>query len=347
MSDDDPRRLALARAIDDDPDDLDAYRVYADLLGEQGDPRAQLTAMHQLRERLTDKPKLLHLEQRVEEYFERHRAQFLGPLDRYVATPSMSRNRRNNLRQHFTWANGFIRTATLQGELAARKEPLDRILGHLLGHSSGRFVVELVIRWPEESQALIDQLARRAPATLRSLELLAGDCDLTGLWAAVPRLHTLSITSEPTLGPIDLPALRVARFTGVHSARDLAAIGAARWPHLEVLGVRCAGDDLQPDSFAPLCERDDLAELRRLALRDVPFLDELLQRYAGSPLARGVSELDLGQGSQLTDEGVRAFVARGPVPLDVLEIPAHHVSPESVAMLGSVARKVLVKQYGD
>jgi uncharacterized protein (TIGR02996 family) len=341
--DGDPRAQALAQAIDDDPYDVEAYRVLADWLGEQGDPRSQLIGMHLLRERLTDKPKLAHLELRTAELFEQHRAHFLGDLDRYVETPAMSHARRAALRQRFTWRFGFIHSAALAGELAARKEPLDRILEHLLRHPSGRFLVELEVRFAEDARAIPEVLAAHAPRALRSLAM-ALDAPLGALWPALPRLRRLAldVTAHGELGELALPELREARFTGRVRAAHLAAITAAHLPHLEELEIWFARGEIGEDELAPLLARTDLPALRRLALAELADPDAACRALAASPLVRGLSILELPD-TWLNDDGARALAALPPGGLDVLYVRTDWLLPDAMEALGRVAKKVVTR----
>lgn len=109
----DPRADALADQLDLDPDDVEARRAYGDWLEEHGDPRAQYMAMQLLRERVTDPPKLAHLDARLEAYFEEHRDRFLGPLAKVVPKASASSKTRDAAVQRFGWKAGFIHSVKL------------------------------------------------------------------------------------------------------------------------------------------------------------------------------------------------------------------------------------------
>ncbi len=330
----DDRGAQLARLIDDDPDDAEAFRAYGDWLEEQGDPRSQLMALQTLKERLTDRSKLEHLETKLTSYFEEHREAFLGPLVRVVPKASASKKTRDGAIQHFTWKHGFIRTARLARQ---HQPPIHQIASWLLEHASGRFVVELAIDYPEDPAALLAVLVDRGPRSLRKLVLATNEVDLGTLWPAVPQLRSLVLSYAGELGTIDLPELREARFKRMHLPSAMQAIAEARLPLLETLELELS---LEPtlDHVLAILRKDDLPHLRHLAL-GASFIDELLPEFVVLPLASRLATLDLSESYMLDDTGVAALA---PLALDEIRIhPRARVSARGRAQLSAIAKRVV------
>ncbi|MGN6106157.1 MAG: TIGR02996 domain-containing protein [Kofleriaceae bacterium] len=331
----------LVSAIDDDPYDVEAYRVYADWLDGEGDPRGQLATMHLLAETLSDRHKLDHLKLRTAEHFERHRQHFLGPLARRVPPPTASRRKREAMRQSFQWRFGFIHAAAVTSEGGRRADAVVHILRELLEHASGRFLAELEISFPDQPQLAIDVLVQLAPPTLRAFSLLSRPVSLGALWPAVPRLRRLSLAYECELGAIELPELERASFGRL--TRDAwDAVIAARWPALGQLEVSLVRSEVSTTELGRWFQRAELPALRQLGLTDGRATLELCRELAGSPLARQLTTLDLTNGG-LTDDAARAWAALQPAPLDTLIVRHNPLSPDGVAALSTFASRVVIE----
>jgi uncharacterized protein (TIGR02996 family) len=317
----DPRNPQLEAAITGDPDDREAYLVYADWLEGQGDPRAQLIA-------LQCSP---HPEQHNGKAFRKlladYREYFLGSLSRFASS--------------LTWRYGFVQAVSLNDAAG----PCPANVENLLRHPSARFLVELSI-WSRYLDDVIPLVAT-APATLRTLSLentndrelsleglqpvlhglstlslygplgldiigraslaglrkltISGSCDRE-LRLALPGLVTLSLRGRIAVEAIELPMLDEAI---LHledpSSASAHALATASWPRLRrlVLGTGSAPD------LAPLFQRDDLRSLTELALPHASA-DELCQRLGDAPFAGQLRVLDLSN-SGLTDAGVDAL----------------------------------------
>jgi uncharacterized protein (TIGR02996 family) len=140
-----------------DPEDVDAYLVYADWLSERGDPRGDLIV---LQDRI----------QRADDVLAKHRAAFLGPLER---VPKKAWT--------IEWDRGFVRKLRL--ELKAEPEGWATIVPELLAHpsfallrsfsavsspiGSGATVSRTVVRASGPLTALAEAIARCAPTTLK------------------------------------------------------------------------------------------------------------------------------------------------------------------------------------
>lgn len=237
------RNAALEQVIAADPYDDDAYRVYADWLQGQSDPRGDLIAL-QLGKKTASANKLLAS----------HRDYFWGSLHAHQQTYD------GHDEPAFTWKNGFIHAARLSHNSYAAEDfegSLAEILGELLAHPSGQFLAELTLVFngdPNEDtlQDLIDLLAAKAPASLRKLhigdfEIRGEDTelswynvgDLSALWKAVPGLTTLIVQGGSfTLGALELPALtRAELITGglakAKGPREVVSIESRSKPFVE------------------------------------------------------------------------------------------------------------------
>jgi uncharacterized protein (TIGR02996 family) len=94
----------LVAAIEADPDDVENYRVYADALAHAGDPRGQLITMQLLLETLRDPPKRDHLERRIVEYFDRHRAALAPRIADIMMTKTLLSDWRFGFQRRFDLA---------------------------------------------------------------------------------------------------------------------------------------------------------------------------------------------------------------------------------------------------
>lgn len=287
-----PRLTELEAAISDDPYSPDSYGVYGDLLHRRGDPRGELVALQLAEDRKPGDAKLVAAIGRA---IDTHRAALLGALVRHAG----------KLREFtdgpFVWRFGFIHIAQL--DRAETGEPIPAILDELLRHPSGRFVAELSVRDDAEPEvaALFDLLARRAPGSLRALEVasVADFGDLGPFLRAHPRLRRLALR-----GRIGGPELAPMRAT-------LSSLASAALPSLEELELRLINRDARIAHLRPLLTRADLPALSRLRLRSADFPSDILAELLDSPLAPQLTLLDLSL-SELGDRGVRRLAAGRP-----------------------------------
>jgi uncharacterized protein (TIGR02996 family) len=265
----DDRAAQLEALIDEAPEDLDAYRAYADWLEQNGEPRRnQLLGLHVIRDQMTagsvvDRNKLDHFDERLTALFEAHRDYYWGDMAKVMPLPSASRQRRDNA-PIIDWRNGFIYRADLK---RVGRVTMDKVLSRLLASTSGRFLVELVAGWPEDPSALVAVLAKQAPLSLRRLDISTNEADLSELWRAIPRLDTLKLSHAKRYGVIDLPVLRTLHITSHTNADTLGdALGEARLPQLRTLVLDFSQDI---DHIVRVVERSSFAaQLTELQLRD-------------------------------------------------------------------------------
>lgn len=306
---------ALARLIEASPDDLENFRVYADHLEEVGDPRATLIRLQMTRARLTDRTKLDHLETRLAEYFEQHRADFLGPLSKVLPTPKSSKTARA-IAPELEWRNGFIYKARLR-QLARMK--MHVFLDHLLAHPSGRFIVDLDGFGAEDPQALVGVLAARAPRSLRRLET-GGSIDLSTVWPRLELLEELSITSVRRLGTIALPNLRRAH-VDVSDPSTLESLATAQWPKLEHLRLRIWPETATAAQVAAVFE-NHLPSLRTVELGFDQPAPALLPMLSELPIGKQLTELTVRVSTAIVDA-----LERCAFELDVLHIDEMYPDP--------------------
>ncbi|MCW5800963.1 MAG: hypothetical protein KIT31_01010 [Deltaproteobacteria bacterium] len=330
----DATETELAAAIDDDPYDVENYRVYGDWLEGNGDPRGRLIGMMILLERLTDRNKREHLMGKLAAYLDEHREAFFPAPYRRVEVTTLVRGHSGNMQ----WRYGFAHHVTAPGY-----EEGVAALGELLAHPSGRFVVELGAVLGTETQELAGMLRERCPRSLRALTLdVHAESDLAPLWPALARIHALSVEHTGlfplALGDIRLPELRRLALDGRLS--PLAPLLATPLPRLEE--VRLALPDLRIADLRPLFERTDLP-LTALRLHDNPFTDDLCRELPATPLGARLKLLDLPAG-MMTDRGALTLAdglrALGRPPLDAINVPGNRLSRTGLAALRTVAIRV-------
>ncbi|MDB4959383.1 MAG: hypothetical protein JWO36_6952 [Myxococcales bacterium] len=357
----DKRNLDLEKAILADPNDKDAYSVYADWLQGEGDPRGELIALQ-----IAGKDKA------AQALIDKQADYFLGPLADHVLCHDgdLGNNGRSNTkqwedehRQAFLWKFGFIHRLRLAHDAYADEEfegSLAEVLEMVLRHPSGRFISELSFMSngdPNEDdlQDLIDILAKKAPATIR--KIVIGDNvdqiswynvgNLSKLWKAIPGLRSLEIEAGSfTLGTIDLPNLTHAVFkTGGLSQASGKSIASASWPKIETLDIYYGDDnyggDCTVEDVQPLLDRTDLKSLKTLGLRNSMFADELCKVLGHAKIVKQLSKLDLSLGC-MGDEGVAALVELKDAfkHLDVLDLSHNYLSPAGVKAAKVLAKKV-------
>lgn len=337
---DDDRGAALEAAIVADPDDAQAFAVYGDWLQKHGDPRGELIALQHAG------PKAAAA---AGKHLAKHAARLLGPLAalmpdlRVLDAPPL------------IWRHGYLRRAELA---SAKGRPLDATLGELLAHPSARFLVELALRAyaRDEALAILEQLRRAAPPTLRELDLFArANLDrIDGeVWRGLPHLERLTIAARAyDLAAIELPALRRARFLATSlSSATVRAVASAPWPVLERLELRfCSATGAAEADFhdlKPLLERTDLPALTHLKLRGCAFAGTVARTLARAPLAHQLQVLDLSAGDfSPQDLAVLAQHAASFPNLRELWLPYDHVTPKVAQLLAPVAKRVIPDSKG-
>ncbi len=360
------RNPELEKAILANPNDRDAYTVYADWLIEQGDPRGELISLQ-----------LGNKEGQAKKLIEEHSDYFLGPLaDHQEVHDEGGNNSTTKLRssaqemewqktqrQAFLWRNGFIHRLRLSSnEYQGKYEgDLVDILEQVFDHPSGRFVVELAFHSngdpnDDDLQDLIDMIGKKGPPTIRKITF--GDNvdqiswhhtgNLAKMWKAVPNLRTLDIESgEFDVGKMVAPKLEKARFiTGGLSKSCGKNIATATMPnikHLEIYyGTDEYGGDCTIKEVKPLLDRTDLPKLEYLGLKNSEFQNEIAKALPTAKILKQLKTLDLSLGT-MTDEGAEAMAAHADAfsHLEVLDLTRNFLTKKGIAAVKKLAKKVI------
>ncbi len=310
----------LTRLIEEAPDDAEGYRVYADWLEQQHDPRATLIRLQMTRARITDRSKLEHLETRLGEHFATHREQFLGPLAKVM---------QGREAPQLEWRNGFVYKAELA---RVKRMPMHQFLEHLLTHPSGRFLVDLRKIWAEEPAALVGVLAAHAPRSLRRLEISGTDgtrvTSIAPIWPRLTLLEEIDVSNVAALGDIALPNLRRASFD-LSDPRLLASLATAHWPKLEQLRLRIWPETATADQVLAVFA-NELPRLRSVELALEKPAPALLPRLKLPQLA----ELDVRASTEIVDA-----LAHCTFDLEVLRLHGN-MYPDPRPQLQHLAKRV-------
>ena len=344
------RNAELERTILADPDNEEAYQVYADWLQGEGDPRGELAA---LQVALARGPNA-ELQAREQAIFAANRQQLLGDL------PDVDQ-RKEGTPLELTWQVGWFHSARLAG---AEGHPLPDLCRALLTCESARFLRELTIGLGvaddannySDTNSVVAELG--LPPSLRMLffadvsseESEISWCELgdVGIWLrGVSGLRELRLRGgSMQLGPLDLPELRsFSVVTGGFTAENIKDVTQARWPKLETLSLYFGDDNYGAsgglDDVRPILEGRGLPALRELGLCNSEFADELAGELGKSPVLRQLRVLDLSKGI-LTDEGARALLASAPAfaHLERLDLTENYLSDEMVAAVGKLCPDV-------
>ena len=363
----DARNPELEKAILANPNDREAYTVYADWLMEQGDPRGELISLQ-----------LGNKDGQAKKLIEKHQDYFLGPLaahqkvyddngnnsSSHLRTSAQEKEWQKLADQAFFWRNGFIHRVRLSHNSYSGtgfEGELSKILEQVFAHPSGRFVVELSFMSdgdPNEDdlQDLIDVVAKKAPPTIRKITL--GDNidqiswhhtgKLDKLWKAVPNLRTFDIESgDFSVGKLVAPKLEKARFvTGGMDAASAKSIATAQIPaikHLEIyFGTDEYGGTSSLKDIKPLLDRTDLPKFEYLGIKNAEFLDEVAAAIPKAKILKQLKTLDLSLGT-MTDAGAEALAAHPDAfkHLDVLDLTRNYLTKKGIAAVKSLAKKVL------
>ncbi len=314
------RRTELEAAIDANPLDRQTYAVLGDHLQEIGDARGELIALQLARS-----------------------LPVLGPfLQRHPElAPAIAESR-------VSWDHGYIVSATV---------PADTIT--VLEHPSFRFLVHLTLEESPELASAIDWLAAHPRPTLRTLDLVPADADPLGrqrrptstarveldqVWAAVPELTTLGISTRATFSALDLPRLRSLDLAPTIDATDMVgAIAAARREALAslVLQIEPYGSTSSlPRRIRALLSSTRMPQLRDLAIRKGPgFRDAIAdEAVLDGPVLGRVRRLDIS-GAGLTDLDANR-IARHALHFEWIDASGNRLTTDGIRALGRIADTV-------
>ena len=362
----------LASLIEN-PGDVDARLVYADILQGQGDPRGELITLHH---RGTPEA--------IAAYLEKHADTLLGPLARFQRTWSYRRT------DAFTWHLGFIRRAVVaydsNGDRPADVKDVeaDDAVAAILTHPSGALLEELVVQMNMLDDGMyfdpvLQAIATHGAPALRSLGLgefrqagpgssdgndydyensWAGFGDGKALWAKLPRLERLRIQLNlggaslqdipDEVGVFDLPNLQhLEVITGGMRGVNVRAFASGDLPRLETMelwtGNNNYGSDGNVDDLAALLAGERVPRLTRLGIMNCEFVEDVVGALVKSPLLPRLRQLSLAHG-MMTDAGAQALATHADAfaHLDVLDLTGNYI--QDVEPVRRICKSVLVEQ---
>ena len=331
----------LEAALEKNPDDGDTWRVYADWLQTQGDPRGELAAV----------------KNPTDQQISKHAEALLGELSD-VSPDELQ----------LTWKFGHIETARLRSDYDSEQDVVET-LRTLLPLPAARFIRGLVFglvsnEGDNNYQDVIDALVElKRPAALRDLFL--GDFefpdenelswsevgDPAKLWKSFPQLRTLRMRGNvSTLGAMNLPELRelIIESCGM-SSEAVQHAAKAQLPNIEKmelwLGCEERGGDWQADDLGALLEGKGVPKLKHLGLCNAERIHHVLPELLKSPLLKRLSTLSLS-GGVLTDEDIGVLV-NAPAALkhlEVLDLSKNYLSDGGIAQVKKLAKKVVTDE---
>ena len=311
----------LEARIQANPEDREAYLVYADWLSERGDPRGELITVQA---KLEDNPADGALRDREQSLLAAHRETWLGELAKLDPKQDLA----------VTWRWGFMRAVRVgppTSEYDTSEIDFPDTIRTLLRLPGARFLRELVIGaisyddYPTSWSGCIEALAESdVPATLRRLEFTRGGYwdisstelgDLSPLYPKLGKLEELRIElGAMELGAIELPALEKLEIeTGGLTSENMKSINTARWPALGSL-LLCIGETgndygctVELADIEPLFAAENLPRVKHLALANSSLADDIAAGLVGSRILPRLATLALDKGT-MTDAGARAIL---------------------------------------
>jgi uncharacterized protein (TIGR02996 family) len=292
----DARNLELEAAILADPTSAEPYRMYADWLEQQGDPRGQLIALELAEEERSNDKKL-----------ELMRSAYAHRIWDYAYKGVV-----NEVGCRATLARGYVaELCYVEGELAPK-------LRTTLAAPAARFVLK--IQLDDDGQGkLVEALPVIADAPMSLRELVIGGAtslaSIDPIARVLPRLHRFALLS------VHERQLRVAPLA-------LAQIATSSFPVLERLHL-----DVPPEMaryIEPLFERTDLPNLIELSLRSSADA-ALVAMLADGPLAGQIKTLAL-EAYDHADRAILDAALRKLPKLATLTLPPAMFDDDDVAI---------------
>lgn len=257
---------------------------------------------------------------------------------------------------------------------------LEAGLGALLTHPSGALLEELVVPINMLDDGgyfgpVVQALVTHGAPALRTLRLGMFQCcggpggdgdyeyeiswtslgDASGLWKAAPRLQHLVIQSglggssaegtPDVLGTIAHPHLEhLEVITGGLGEGCLTSLANADLPALKDLEVWFGSDNYGAgggvDDLAPLFAGTRFPKLKRLALCNAEFSNDLAAALVKAPIVKQLDALSLRYGT-LDDEGGRALLNLPNLATLTLDVRDSFLSAEVVQLLKAACPKLL------
>lgn len=306
-------REQFEREIQDDPDDLNRYAVYADWLMDQGDPRGEFMQIQLLLER-GDLPtaERAKLKEREEQLLNQHFREWTGRLADKLSI-KMERATRHKW-NHCTFARGML-------DVVLFPKYDRRVLSLLANSPQGRFLRQLVI----EYMSYQDEARKPESINFPNVRVLrwgegGSGCNGEGIVELIhglPRLEELVLEAHAVdthqLFDLSMPCLRQLT---VHHLTDYFVEQLAENPTLTKLELI----SFHPHAVEP---GEDEACLRL----------EHVQAIARSPYLKNLRHLEL-HACSMGDEGCTELVESGLLGrLRVLDLSHGRVSDAGAAQL--------------
>lgn len=320
------RHPELEAAILANPDDKEAWTVYADWLGTIGDVRGELIGLlEQLASATTEyKP----IRNRIAVLKDTHLESWLGDdLLPYYREAHDQEDFETFL--DWKWAKGFLTEFTISVPWAWKGPDPDEMIPRLVHSPAARFLrkVGLGIMTPDDSQGGID-LGTHALAqaghlpTIRDLHIGAFEYptdteiswsdvgDVGQIYEVVPNLEFLHVQGGSIdLGNLVHPKLKGLKLeTGGLPGAAVEEVASGDLPELLNLEMWLGADDYgagaEMSMLAPLLEGKVYPKLQRLGLMNTELSDEIAAALPGSEILRRIEVLDLSMGT-LLDRGAR------------------------------------------
>lgn len=366
-------RDALEARILADPDDLEAWAIYADWLGSQGTPLGELASLQrQLAEAPSDR-----LRSQVEAVLAAHPKlapqKVLRERQTYLAAEPEGQHRRWNLG---SWAMTEVslqwRCGHIVGARLAKADPEDGsvalldLVQELLAHPQAKFLGRLVIgaygeRDEYDYTNVVAEIAKAPRPALRELQVAefvqeqselswSALGNLTDVWKVAPNLrHVMVRGGHFTLGTLALPHAESFRVrTGGLARESFDAIVAADWPRLTSLEVWFGdsgyGGDCDVGQVRQLLAFERLPQLVDLGLQNAEFSDDIVDALIGAPETARLTRLDLSLGTLSNPAAVRlAEAGRARFPaLRELDVHDNYLDAEAVARLTAAFPQAVV-----
>ncbi len=309
----------LEAAILKDPDNVDAYLVYADWLQSQGDPRGELIALQHAASQASG-AEATELKKKANALIKKHQSLLYGELVDAVKEEELKAE----------WHLGFIRSARVGQKDYDSERDIGELTQELLALPSARFIRGLTIGMAsfdgENEYGDVISAIAKAGGSKTLQDLFIGDfeypddteiswthlTDVSPALKVLPNLRTLRLRGgDLALGDIDLPELREFTVeTGGLFLNAIKSIASAKWPKLEKLEIWFGSDNYGAEGgvedIQPILDGQGLPNLKHLGLRNSEFTDALAQALPSAVVLPRLEKLDISMGT-LSNEGAKAL----------------------------------------
>lgn len=366
-------------AIDQHPDQFEAYGVYSDWLSEQGDPRGEFMRLQwRLEDESFSGTERQAAKTREKELLELHGDTWLGDLAPELTGRKPVFSEQSPYRQdseyQYRFARGFLDSVSVDYLLPSFAEKLRR-------SESNRFLRHLAIdylpygeqlvedfdeyadqNWEWEDNPSLDALLGGQFPNLRSLDVGTGEeggCSADNLHRLIdgtPRLEMLFVAVHgvntealfakkmPSLKSLTVDHLTDYPFSVLADNPSLGHLQTISFtPHMVE-----PGDDpyIQVGDIRALCRSPYLGSLKHLVLQCSDFGDEGMGELISSGLFSRLESLRLPYGST-TDEGARMILAARWGNLRHLDLTGHYLSSDLCAALQELASNNVTVRTND